>query len=90
MLNTFRDRIDALVFPIKWCHQRVVTLHEWIKLHFVALFPIKWYHQRVVTCFDPKSKYSTGIYRFPIKWCHQRVVTIEGYEVYCELIEVSN
>ncbi len=39
------------VFPIKWCHQRVVTRIQqlWHDLLSKEEFPIKWCHQRVVT-----------------------------------------
>mgnify|MGYP001809757491 CR=1 FL=1 len=38
-------------FPIKWCHQRVVTfISGYITPIMPAIgFPIKWCHQRVVT-----------------------------------------
>ncbi len=43
-------------FPIKWCHQRVVTfLEEHMTRAQVLKFPIKWCHQRVVTRRSKKS-----------------------------------
>ena len=38
-------------FPIKWCHQRVVTGKELTVEASIerGMFPIKWCHQRVVT-----------------------------------------
>lgn len=42
--------INYLVFPIKLCHQRVVTEFAALKsCQGINLFPIKWRHQRVVT-----------------------------------------
>ncbi len=39
-------------FPIKWCHQRVVTVIRKVWDPATMAFPIKWCHQRVVTLHD--------------------------------------
>ncbi len=50
MLEDLKEEVLNL-FPIKWCHQRVVTLDDqrFITPLKQAKFPIKWCHQRVVT-----------------------------------------
>ena len=61
------------MFPIKWCHQRVVTVMQWDSRHLNMAVS-----NQVVS---PASGDSLPTHRvafvmeFPIKWCHQRVVT---------------
>ncbi len=63
------------LFPIKWCHQRVVTWPLGCQ-HYGGCTPVS---NQVVSPASGdligQGYTPTGILEFPIKWCHQRVVT---------------
>ncbi len=78
-------------FPIKRCHQRVVTLCDGLStLTGIPTFPIKRCHQRVVTLWMFALIHSLSK-EFPIKRCHQRVVTWKSSHIrWGWLYRVSN
>ncbi len=62
-------------FPIKWCHQRVVTGGRWETPSATASVS-----NQVVSPASGDLKHKRSLLLgeflwFPIKWCHQRVVT---------------